>query len=255
MGGADIGQADGAGVRHVLKGGHVQFGVGLGAVVRLQPHQVAAPAAAAAQAQYGGLVEALARRQVVGAAPVELPIGKAMANVQRVTLKQKTIAHGDHLFAERQVDTVLAQHRNQVAGLPAQVGILDLAGALTAVAEAGSVTVAPGRRAEHGKGAIQRTDTAQGLVGAQTVFDVALPPRGGAGLVAGDGVAALAVECTEHGFHIGVQMAFGIAVQLVRGRTQRSPGQECGQGTAVRAVVHGLASFVMVLAEVPKTCQ
>ncbi|MNH43671.1 hypothetical protein D3C79_1056370 [compost metagenome] len=86
----------------------MHFGVGLGAVVRLQPHQVAAPAAAATQAQHGGLVEALARRQVVGATPVELPIGQAMANVQRVPLKQETIAHGDHLFAERQVDTVLA---------------------------------------------------------------------------------------------------------------------------------------------------
>ncbi|MCY1349602.1 hypothetical protein D9M69_358030 [compost metagenome] len=247
VGGVDVGQAEGAGVGHVLQGADVHLGLGLGAVVGFQPHQVAAPAFLAAEAQHGGLVEVLARRQVVAAATVELAVGEAVAEVQGVAVDQETVADHDVLAAEGEVHAVLAEGFDQVAGAPAEVGVLDLGGALGAVGEAGGVAVAPGAGAEQGEGAVAGAGAAEALVEAQAVLDVALAPgRRPLAEGAAHGVVLLAVEDAEHGFEVGVQVAVVIGIQLVGaglrgGADQQREGGEAEYGR----LVHGLASLVI----------
>ncbi|MNN33255.1 hypothetical protein D3C81_1470070 [compost metagenome] len=98
----------------------------------------------APQAQHGGLVKGFARGQVVGAAAVELAIGQAFTEVERIALDQETVADADVLATEREVDAILAEGLEQVAGAPAEVGVFDFGGALGTIAEACGIAVAPG---------------------------------------------------------------------------------------------------------------
>ncbi len=110
----DVGQPQGAWCGAVLQGTGGHFGIGLGAVVGLDPHQAAVYAFLAAQAQHGGLVEGMTGRQVIGAAAVELTVGHAFAQVQTIVIDDETIAEGNDLATVGQVDAVLAQRREQI---------------------------------------------------------------------------------------------------------------------------------------------
>ncbi|MCY1425146.1 hypothetical protein D9M71_409280 [compost metagenome] len=200
----------------MFQGADVELGPGLGAVVRLQPHQVAAPAFLAAEAQHGGLVEVLACRQVVAAATIELAVGDTGAEVQRIAVDQETVADHDVLPAEGDVHTVFAQCGEQVAGTPAEGGILDLGGALGAVAEAGGIAIAPGAGAEQTEGAVGGAHAAEALVEAQAVLHVALAPgRRTLAQGAARNVVLLAVEDAEHRFQIGVQVGVVVGMELI----------------------------------------
>ncbi|MNF50992.1 hypothetical protein D3C84_323020 [compost metagenome] len=211
----------------MLQVAHQHLGFGLGAVVGFQPHQVATQAVLAAQAQHGGLVEGLACRQPVGAATVELAVGKALAEVQGVAIDQEAVADHDVLPAEREVHAVLAQGFEQLAGTPAEVGVLDLGGALGTVGEARRVAVAPGAGAEQVEGAIAGAGPRQALVETDAVLGVALAPgRRSLALGAGDGVVLLAVEEAEHGFQVSVQVGVVIGIELIGTDLRRGADQE-----------------------------
>ncbi|MNO96631.1 hypothetical protein D3C76_883080 [compost metagenome] len=245
--GVDVGQADGAGLGHVLQGADVHFGHGLGAVVGFEPHQVTAPAFLAADAQHRGFIESLARGQPVGATAVELAVGQAFAQVQRIAVNQETVADYDVLAAERQVDAVSPQRREQFAGAPAEVGVLELGGAFRPVGEARGISVTPGTGAEHVRRAVSRADTRQALVEAQAVLDVALAPRRRTFVeTTRQGVVFLAVENAENRFQGGVQVTVVSGVEFVGARLASTDHQRQGREAKQGGLEHGVASVLVL---------
>ncbi|MCY1418046.1 hypothetical protein D9M71_335920 [compost metagenome] len=231
----------------MLQGADVHFGLGLGAVVGFEPHQVAAPAFLAAQTQYGGFVEGLACRQVVGAAPVEFAVGQAFAHVQRVAVDQETVTDHNVLATEGQVDAVTAQRAEQIGRAPAEVGVFELGGAFRTIGEAGRIAIAPGAGAEHVRRAVRGAHTAQALIEAQAVFDVALAPRRAAFIQAtGQGVVFLAVENAEHGFEGSVQMAVVIGVEFIGTGIAGTDHQRERRETKQGGLEHGVASVLVL---------
>ena len=199
----------------MLQGAYIQLGLGLRAVIGLQPHQVATPALLATQAQHSGLVEGLARRQVVASPAVEFTIVQALADVQCITVDQEAIADHDVLSAEGNIHAVLSEHLEEIARTPAEIGILDLRGALGAIGEARRITVAPARRAEQGEGAITTAHVAQPLIETQTILDVAFAPGRAAFLQATTRrVVLTAMKNAECAFEAALQVRVVIGIEF-----------------------------------------
>ena len=247
IGGVDVGQADRAGFGDVFERADVHFGLGLGAVVRFQPHQVAAPAFLATQTQHGGLVEGFARGQPVGASTVELAVGQAFAQVERVAINQEAVTDHDVLAAEGQVHAVLTEHVKQLARAPAEVGVFELGGAFRTVAEAGGIAVAPGAGTEQVRRAIRGAHTGQAFVEAQAVFDVALAPRRGTLVeAAGQRVVFLAVENAEYRFQGSVQVTVVIGIEFVGAGLAGTDHQRESRETKQGGLEHGVASVLVL---------
>ncbi|MCY1439551.1 hypothetical protein D9M71_557910 [compost metagenome] len=221
--------------------GHRQRGVGLVVVVGLQPHQIAAPALFAAQAQHGGAVEGLACGQVIGTAAVKVGAEVDLAEVHRVALDQEAVTQGHYLAAAGNVHAIFAQRREQVGRAPAQVQVLDGGAALVAQGQAGGIAIAPGSGAEQVEGAVEGAAIGQSLAAAEAVLGVALLPGGAAGLaVAGQVEAFVAVEGAEQGFEVGVEGGAVFVVQLVGlgGGCGQQQGQ-CAGECVPHGVLHG----------------
>ncbi|MDF9893977.1 UNVERIFIED_ORG: hypothetical protein OKW25_003124 [Pseudomonas vranovensis] len=121
-------------------------------------------------------------------------------------------------------------------------GFVEFSGALAAIADAGGIAVAPGRRTDQVGGAVQRTQIVQALVGTQAIFDEALAP----GRAAGGAVVVLAaVEQAIHGEEVGVQVRVVIGKQLKC--LNRGQGQQQAQAGALEkmgeAGGHGAGSL------------
>src|SRR3989338_644484 len=174
--GADVGEPHRADIGHMLQSADIQLGLGLGTIIGFQPHKVAAPALLTAQTQHCGLVERLARGQVVGAATIEFAISQAIADVQRIAVDQETVADHNVLPTEGEIHAVLAERLEQFDRTPTEVGIFDLGGAFRAIGKAGGIAIAPGCRAQQREGAVAATDSPQPLVKTQTILEIALAP-------------------------------------------------------------------------------
>ncbi|MNP28783.1 hypothetical protein D3C76_1217750 [compost metagenome] len=177
----DIGQPQGARRGGVFQGASGHFGVGLGAVVGFDPHQAAMHAFLAAQAHDSGFVEGMPGGQVIGAAAVELAIGHALAQVQAIVVDDETVPQGDHLAAVGQVDTVLAQCREQIPRTPAGKGFIELGGAFGAVAQAGCVAITPSAGADQVGRPVDTAQAAECLVDTQAILDETFAPARTAG--------------------------------------------------------------------------
>ncbi|MNH10387.1 hypothetical protein D3C79_698650 [compost metagenome] len=183
----------------------------------------------------------MAGGQVIGATAIELAIGRAFAEIQAVVVDDEAIAEGDDLAAERQVQTIVTQGRDQLARAPAGEGFVELGGAFAAIADAGGIAVAPGGRADQVGGAVDRAQLAQALVGAEAIFDEALAPgRAAAGAV----VVLAAVEQAIHGEEVGIQVSIVIGIQL-KGLNRGQDKQQAQAGCLERreeAGGHGTGS-------------
>ncbi|MNY53855.1 hypothetical protein D3C86_1896530 [compost metagenome] len=111
----NVGQAQSTRFRCVLQGSSSHFGVGLGAIVGLDPHHAAVYSVLASQAHNGSLIECMASSQVIGPSAIELAVGRSLAKIQAVVVDDETVAQRNDLASKGQVNAILAQNRKEFA--------------------------------------------------------------------------------------------------------------------------------------------